>query len=402
MTEIVADMRRGRLVFGRLLDALRDKEYPYNKAVLPQRHIPLEMQADPLTHARFLFYLCHYMRGAIKSDLAAQQLVALWKEEPGFFNPIGFSARYSTETVENFLRGVIDYQTKQIASFWIENSNRLETRWKGDPREIFKHARNADVVRERIINHAARKKQPTTHGFQFEQGFLGFQEKMASMLSYFLMDAELVGGNTIAPAVDFHLLRIMIATGVLKIDQQLLGEAFYNEARDTGTAMLERYCKSSNVGTVEIGDALWMLSTSLCNRAPGNASVDRSNKGRGSSKKRNHIPTAQQEFYVGDKTPIKSAEEKREERRSQRKERDGKKVLPKPLQVDPENLSHQIRYQRSCHVCPAEKLCSLNILSGPYYEGGVFVWRKRQRIAHPALDLTVATKQPVEHASTDD
>lgn len=344
MTRVTANKKRGTVVFGRLLEALKNNEYPYTVGVLPQHRIPNEIRDDPLVHARFLFYLCHYMRGAIKSNLATQRLVALWKEKPWFFEP-AFFENATRDEVEKELAYVLNYQTKQIASFWIENSRRLEVRWGGDPRNIFKGARHGDVVRERIMNRAAKRMRAHNGELQLEPGFLGFQGKMASMLSYFLMEAKLVNPIAIAPAVDFHLLRIMLSTGVLTVKPEYWGTSLYDYAHAAGTSVLEAYGERKHVHPVEIGDALWILSTTLCSKAPGNASMGRS-KERG----------------VG-----------------------GRKALPKSRNVDAYNLQHQELYARSCGVCPAEKFCTLNLPSGPYYEGGGFYLRRRERVGHPNL-----------------
>lgn len=347
--EASVDTRRAKLVFKRLLHALRSRQYPYNTAQLPQHQIPDEIRRDPLRHSQFIFYVCHFMRGAIQSDMAIKQLVALWRKEPGLFEPEKV-ADMSEEHIRASLFLALNYHLDEIAAFWLKNSQSLMRRWRGDPRLIFKSASCGESARRLITNKKIKGEKPNNEIFEHEWGFEGFQGKMASMLAYFLMDAKLIEPMALAPAVDFHLLRVMLATQIITVDDDRRKRGFrYDQVYPYGVSLLEEYCKKSGTSSVEIGDALWIISWGLCSIAPGNGSVGR-----------------------GQKNP------------------NGKKVLPGRLRVDPHNSEHLERYETSCHRCPVQHLCKWNVPSGPYYEVGNFMLDERMKLkSRPTLFPTL-------------
>lgn len=186
---------------------------------------------------------------------------------------------------------------------------------------------------ERITNKAVRK--PKTDPDNRLAGFVGFQKKMASMLHYFLADAELITPLNASPAVDFHLLRIMLATGVLQVEKEADEVLRYEHLTPRGIEVTERYCRELGVSSVELGDALWALSVALCSKAPGNLTVG---QGRGATNKRT-MPT---------------------------------------FQVITWDTKRQVEmHTRSCGVCPAATMCTKNIPAGAYYFGGRFEYRER-------------------------
>lgn len=322
---VVIDQARGELVIGRLLAAFRNLEYPYEETwALPQTFIPPAIKDDPLLMARFLFYCCHYMRGTIKSDLAVQRLISMWHARPDFFDPYKVAKLGSPTELADLLQQYIGYKVAEIAPFWIENSRRLVTLWQGDPRLIFADVTTPEEMYQRITNKKGR-------------GFLGFQEKMASMLLYFLLHARLMPSLSASPPVDFHLLRIMIGTEVLIPETREERKLRYEHAEPKGRAFLEWYGKEHGVEAIDLGDALWMLSVVLCSQAPGNMSVGR------------------------------------------KRDVTGKKIYPKPLEVSWKNPNHRKAYLASCGRCPIEAFCRWNVMSGDYYQTGSLNNRPRER-----------------------
>ena len=330
------DWERAELVCGRLLAVRARSAYPYNnRAALPQSFIPVEITQDPLVHSRFLFGTCHYMRGTIKSDYAVKMLIELFGIVPQLFNPFEAS-RMEFATVRGHLHDMIAYQSEQISASWIENSRRMVRHWKGDPRNIFVGLNNPDALYLRVTNKVIDGDKPATEDSP-HWGFLGFQKKMASMLAYFLMDAGLVPDTVISPPVDFHLLRVMLATGIIKTDLKTDTKLRYEHLTPYGIAVLEKYCRVHMVKMVDLADALWLLSGVLCSRAPGNKSVGR------------------------------------------RKGKEMPKGRPTPAILDWNNPDTIQQYNRACGSCPIEALCSLSVLSGTYYESGAFTLLPRGR-----------------------
>lgn len=336
------DWQKAESICGQLLAANKAQVFPYDTQ-LPQDFIPPEIKADPLVHARFLFYTCHYMRGTIRSDYAVKRLVELWRAEPRFFDPHEVVHMHHLE-VYAALKEFLFYQASTITDYWIENSRRLTRHWSGDPRTIFKGIAEPDEMYRRIVNKPLNKGVWRKYKIEkpHEEGFLGFQEKMASMLAYFLMEAGLIEEFRASPAVDFHLIRVLLATEILVVENgHAAGEKLlrYEHISPLGVQVLERYSREHDVSLVELGDALWMVSTALCRRAPGNTTVDR-HKGRGGKTTKN----------------------------------------PRPLKVDWRKAGHVERYRGSCGSCPVLEACRWHVFSGTYYEEGEFSMRSHIRL----------------------
>lgn len=336
---------KAKAICGQLLAALRTTQYPYGETwALPQTFIPSAITDDPVTHARFLFYSCHYMRGTIKSDLAIKRLIILHHRHPKLFDPEYASQQSSFDLLFEQLGELIGYKTVEISRYWQENSRRLVTHWNGDPRAIFAEVVDAESLYRFSTNARAEGHEDDER----TKGFLGFQKKMASMLAYFLMDAKLVAPFTASPPVDFHLVRIMLATGILTATPEREDEVLrYEHLTPAGIKVLERYATEHEVSLVELGNALWMLSVVLCSRAPGNMSSGR--------KKGVH----------------------------------GKAIQPVPLMIDWDNAAHRAAHLASCGSCPLESSCTFNVPSGPYYQGGKLEIRRRNvpsaDVLHPLM-----------------
>lgn len=350
--KIRVDHDRALRVFDGLVHALKRKKYPYNIAQLPQDLLPEDVRRDPLLHARFLFYVCHFMRGAIDSAHAIRQLVALWYESPWMFDP-GHVRALEVPDIRTQLVRTLDYHLDEIAQFWWENSARLSDKWRGDPRMIFKGVTTFHEAARRVANKDGKRRTMATDLFEYEWGFLGFQGKMVSMLAYFLAEAKLIRAiRDIPPAVDFHLLRVMFANRILVVEHmESRTDIRYDTAYPRGVEVVVRYLQKSNVSPVTLGDALWCLSQSACSLAPGNRCVGR-RKG-------------QERKVIGP---------------------DGRKVVPEFLTLDVHNSTHLAMYEHTCARCPAERTCEINVQSGAYYEAGWFRFRKRQKLPkRPAL-----------------
>lgn len=334
MTKAQIDWERAEIICGQLLAARARGQYPYSRAPLPQTQIPEVITRDDLVHSRFLFGTCHYMRGTIKSYYAFKILIQLFLKEPRLFDPFEAS-QMELSVIRKHLHEMIPYQSNQIGFSWLENAKRLAEHWDGDPRNIFLGVEKSDEMYGRITNKKVKGKRPDGDNSP-QWGFLGFQKKMASMLAYFLMDARLIHDIIVSPPVDFHLTRVMIATGILKVDLEAETKYRYEHLSPLGIEVLEQYCHSHQVRMVELADAMWILSGVLCARAPGNES-----EGRSKGKDRNTKPT--------------------------------------PAIIDWHSGETINRYARSCGTCPVESHCSINVLSGVYYEDGAFCMLPRER-----------------------
>ncbi|GEM_PF-4075833 len=92
--KIVANKKNGFRALDIIVEAWLAKTFPYDSenAVVPQRLIPPELVADKEALALFLFGVCQYMKGRIKSEDAFVKLLIMHKERPDFMrrNSDGF------------------------------------------------------------------------------------------------------------------------------------------------------------------------------------------------------------------------------------------------------------------------------------------------------------------------
>ena len=237
---------------------------------MPQETIPSEIRQDSELLARFFFLACIYMRGGITSATAFKGLFLVYQDDPGMFNA-NVAMNYSLETIKTKLSSRMGNWDIEVAAYnWKENCRRLATTWNGSVLNIFKDITNYEEALERIRNKKGKHKNG------LDAGFVGFQHKMTSMLCYFLVDAGLVPGFEFPPPVDFHHLRILFGHEILTIKTERAiryGERILEPAR----SLLSRYLKTRHSDTpganLELADALWLFSLTICSNAPGNTTA---------------------------------------------------------------------------------------------------------------------------------
>ncbi len=270
------DKKRVVLVLDRLLSTYQNGEFPYNLpgAVLPQdaKHLPHGLTDNPGQHAMWLFCLCYYMRGGIQSVVAAQRLSILYIRCPQLFDSRQ-AALLDEVSVEHMLRRAgLAYLSRIIPAFWIENAKRLNEWYDGDPRNIYDQVDSFEAICLRLCNESKRKKGSAE--FTRRQGFFGFREKMASMLSYYYMEAGLVKSFNFPVPVDFHVLRVSIATGMVNFrDIPDNRDVYSQELLARLRRLYEDYAARHNISPIILTNVIWLPSNQLCSRHPGNISL---------------------------------------------------------------------------------------------------------------------------------
>lgn len=353
--KVILSRTRAFVVFDKILDLYKRGAYPYTlpAAELPQNRIPDELKEDKLAHARFLFYVCHHMRGMVRSITAFEQHLKMREEHPWMYVPEEASAR-SEEEILAALDGYLRVGAKVTARFWKENSERLQW-WGGDPRNLFDGVRNFKTLTDRVCN-----KKKLVNGFHMN-GFLGFQEKMASMLAYFLAEAELVPTFSFPPPIDFHHMRMAMATGVIRKHKSYKKTLRYTEdvvkpVRDVSAA----YCRERGEDSILFANALWLYSLILCAQSPINSDENEDNDHN--KNKRDH----------GMFTELPR-----------------NRVLPRAKWWG--------RYMASCGSCPMQTECSFGIPARPYYLKGMLIPRPRPEIRQEfTLAGPVEIPEPVQ------
>jgi hypothetical protein len=325
-----------RDVFGLMMERYMTRRYPFQQLEvdLPQNMVRAEVQDDPYRLALHLFYSCHYMRGTVISSHAFRVLNQLQEESPWLFQPevAGF---VSPGEIADTLGKYIPWQKTQVGTLWRNNSRVLQEEWQGDPREIFRGVTTKEDCYRRVMGRKfkeygmeggkRRRLYQTDH-----TGFGGFQEKMTSMLAYFLEATNLIKPTMLSAPIDFHHLRIYLATGMI---MTTTSDVRYEHVKELGIKLAEWLQAEFGLTQVQYGDIVWLWSIRSCRIAPQNASIEET------------------------KT-------------------DGKIVrVPVPLTWSVEQTK---AYAKSCGRCALSKRCQYAVPAGPYYTTGRFTLLKRK------------------------
>ena len=323
-------------VLDRLMLAYDQNEPPYSREStrLPHHpsHMPETLERGGVEHAVFMFSACYYMRGGIKSNDAVKRLSKVYAQRPELFN-CEIAKDVEEAEIEDILRmNGLGFQ-KDIAKQWVENAGRLHEKYDGDPRNIFEGVETYEQSQKLIQNDSKGG------------GFVGFKEKMTSMIIYFLMDEKLINGFNFPIPIDFHVLRVSIANEMITFGDVPYGtDLFTDDTKRELRKLYFTYAEERGVDPLRLCNAVWMLSESSCGRTPGNITLE---------------PHG-------------------------RKNREGRTAYLVPNQVDTTSPAQQKAYQESCGSCPIQETCEFNIPSKPYYvNGGLVVRGHRVRFPLP-------------------
>lgn len=319
-TQIVPHYDRMEKMIETLVELQGGNKYPYN---LPNAEVPNRSEFMPpedtlprgsREHALYLWHVCYWMGGGIESNLAFKNLTNLYIEYPELFKPeYIIEHNVSTEQIQEVIGRypALNFNLTRIQNYWTENARHLYEDYGSDPRAIFADNPSYRTVKKRLQNTG-------------KSGFLGFQEKMASMYTHFLADGGMISEIPFPPPVDFHLLRLFIANQVITFENVPKdGNVFTPATIAMVRKMLFDYIIATNSSAVEVDDALWRHSKLMCAQAPGNMTeIDyKANRGTKSSLK----------------------------------------------EVDFSDPTTRTKYARSCGRCALSASCAFAISSGAYY-----------------------------------
>ncbi len=222
---------------------------------------------------------------------------------------------------------------ERVAEEWIGNAQRLLERFEGDPRNIFNGVDSYETCLGHIQNKGKGK------------GFVGFQEKMVSMITYYLMDEGLIEPFVFPIPVDLHVMRISIANKMITFPDAPYGT---NLCTDETLATLRKiyydYAVEHDLDPLLLCNAVWSLSESFCGLHPGNRTLE---------------PHG-------------------------RKNRNGRSTYLLPMPVNGEGISQRMTYQTTCARCPVEDSCEYTVPGKHYYVGGSVIIRGK-RLRFPPL-----------------
>lgn len=335
--DIHVDKEQVALVLGRLVHAFTNNLPPYNQdhVRLPQdpRHMPQTLERGGRDHANFLFNVCYYMRGGIKSNDAFKRMGEIYDEWPELYDTEIAKDFQQDEIVRILSDHGLGFQ-KTVAGQWVKNAQRLHDKYDGDPRNIYDGVDNYEAAVKLTKNHRG-------------EGFIGFREKMTSMILYYLMYDELIEPFNFPVPVDLHVMRISVANELVKMPDVPNGTNLLSpDLLATLRNLYFDYGAEHNVNPLQLSGAVWTLSESSCGSHPGNITQE---------------PDG-------------------------REARNGRATRLIPGVVDLQNPNQQRDYAAACGVCPIEDTCKWNIPGKQYYVNGSLIIRgERQKYPEPTL-----------------
>lgn len=330
--KIEGDYEVAKVVLGAIYDAYERKQYPFDRAILPQRieNIPKGVSWGSKEHAIVLFNFCQYMRGRIDSESAIKGMKKVYEKNPDMYS-IDYMQFADEEAVSPVLRQLLmfnglGFNADQISRHWILNKKKLAEHWGSDPRNLFWGVNSYGEAVRRIKNSGKFKMENPF-------GFYGFREKMVSMLVYFYAEAGIIKTFNFPPPVDFHVLRILFSNQILKVHNYKPGMRFWqNGMTDEARRVLSHFINEEGKDPIILSNALWLLSRDLCDKAPGNIST------------------------VSDVKDGRNTE-----------------VFPKEWKMTKTRL--EVYAKQTCFVCPLRDTCKISIPSAPYYVNGLIELR---------------------------
>lgn len=335
------DHARADAVFTTLLQAFQEGSFPYSDAVRPQDIVGEELlNYTEKQQANFWFFVCMYMRGPVDSNYATEQLLEIFKKMNGcgIFDPFTEEAQDPEEIDKAMTEAKFTRLLSDVKKFWSFNARKLAAEYGGDARNIFVGVSSFDELTKRC-----RYVRRTSHGF------MGFQKKMVSMITYFLRERKLIDLSDfpppVPPPVDFHLMRIMVNNRIVVHDEWDNPNSFrYETSSPYGYEAVERYLVETGADPVALGDALWLLSGNLCEKSL--------------------INQIEREFGTLDEEEIARASRAR------------KKILMRHAGLFvPEALPllinrNSAKIKKTCGLCPASETCVSGMPSTSYYVYG--------------------------------
>ncbi len=335
---VIIDRARAERVIGTLMKLYLAREFPYTlpDAQVPQipENLPPDGFAGTRDHASYLFALCFYMRGGIKSDRAAKAVSALYLHFPEMFRAEYARLLEPAVLVRRLVENGLGFNAKEISRFWPENFKRLYTSWEGDPRRVFDGVASYEEICFRVRNPKTRRRKTGLHG---PTGFLGFQEKMTSMLTYFLLEAGLIEPFLFPLPVDFHVLRLLIAHEIVQVEENNNGNFFKGPVLEAIREFSVSYSAKHNVDPLHLSEVLWCFSRSMCSKHPGNTTR-----------------------YIGPRRGRST------------------KLVPKKITW---SIRLRATFVRTCGQCPIEATCRYNVAAAPYYvQGSAAIRTEREKL----------------------
>lgn len=243
MAEVMIDEKRAKEVIFELLNACQKNWFKLD--ILPQhKYFPNKLVKGSNGHALWLWFVALLMRGKLNSDTIFSRVHDNF--DINFFTPQDIPD-IADQTLLYFLQKIIQkYHLIEFVKAWQKNAEQLEY-FGWSPIELFANVKTFDDALNILLNN----------------GFVGWREKIISLLCLWYEEAKIIQPIYGPPPVDFHALRIFAATGVLIIPAGSVG---YKKGVDAVYEFLKKFCPKEKILAQDISAMLWLLSRKCCKK----------------------------------------------------------------------------------------------------------------------------------------
>lgn len=272
---MIPNFARTKEVVDTLVPLLLNNQHPYDQPefILPENplHMPKTPFEDARQEANFYLTACLWMRRT-DSNKAMTDLGRMFdntrsnKIDP--FDPNG-----AQELGVHAITGIVSRypQLRMIdtnAPGLIHNMQFLDARFGGDIRNAYADTDDFDEIVLRLKN-SPHQADPSKYDQAFGKGLYGFQEKMISMLTYYLIEADILPPFDYPPPIDQHLARLGAGTGSIRIvgefkDKNIMNETLLGVGRDLYYDLSLKHGINPN----HIAQALWLMGSKNCSMSP--------------------------------------------------------------------------------------------------------------------------------------
>ena len=378
---VIFDEVRALEVFTILCEQWKNRSWLFQDIVLPEDQFGVWMKdASRELHAHWLFISALPQRGGVMAEDPFTPLWALFRKSPGLFDPKEFidPQRWTVRKITNAIQRVspligkskpvgdrkahaLGYKLEQHATAWKHNMAMIANRFDGSILNLFKWLE--DIPKEERFEAAFKE----IDNQKRSDGIIGMRRKIFSLFVIWLQKDGLIEDFPCPIPVDFHALRVLLATGIITLKDTKIVQGLDNGTEKHLTALMgmefkrvqeslineiamwtNQFLFTNGLSHMDLNPALWVLSRELCAAHPQN-------------------------------TAYKS---------------NSKYLFPEDFQNGLKDSG--IKYSKSlCGFCPLQNFCEYAVPSKPYYKAGSLI--KIPRVKNlPCYDVPMTLFGPHE------
>lgn len=356
---VIFNEDRALEVFTLLCNQWQKKSWLFQDIVLPEDQFGIWMKDVPdKLRAHWLFISALPQRGGVMAEDPFTPLWALLQKSPGLYMPEQFTdpKKWTVRKITNAIKTVspmigkskpmgekkahaLGYKLEQHATAWKHNMTVVAERFDCDILNLFKWLK--DIPPEERFEAAFKE----IDNKKRVDGIMGMRRKIFSLFIIWLQKDKLIAEFPCPIPVDFHALRVLLATGIISFKSAKVVKELNNGTEKHLTALMgqeykrveeplineiaiwtNNFMHRNGFSHLDLNPALWVLSRELCAAHPQNTAYNSNTK---------YL------FPADFKTDLKS-----------------QKINPS---------------KSLCGFCPLQGHCDYAVPSKPYYKAGSLV-----------------------------